>query len=39
VAKTLLSSATAEIEPLLEEVVGLGLTIVGVISDTQESIC
>jgi hypothetical protein len=39
VAKTLLSSATSEIEQWIEEVLGLGLAIVGVISDTQESIC
>ena len=39
VAKTLLSSATSEIEQLIEEVLGLGLPIVGVISDKQESIC
>jgi hypothetical protein len=39
VAKTLLSSATPEIEQLIEEVLGLGLPIVGVISDKQESIC
>jgi hypothetical protein len=39
VAKTLLSSATAEIEQLIDEVLGLGLPMWGVISDTQESIC
>ena len=39
VAKTLLSSATPEIEQLIEEVLGLDLPIVGVISDKQESIC
>lgn len=39
VAKTLLSSATGEIEQLIEEVLVLGLPIVGVISDKQESIC
>jgi hypothetical protein len=39
VAKTLLSSATAEIEQLIEDVLSLGLPIVGVISDKQESIC
>jgi hypothetical protein len=39
VAKTLLSSATGEIEPLIEDVLGLGLPIMGVISDKQESIC
>jgi hypothetical protein len=39
VAKTLLSSATGEIEALIEEVLSLGLPIVGVISDKQESIC
>ena len=38
-AKTLLSSATPEIEQLIEEVLSLGLPIVGVISDKQESIC
>ncbi len=37
VAKTLLSSATVEIEPLIEEVLSLGLPILGVISDKQES--
>ena len=39
VAKTLLSSATPEIEQLIEEVLSLGLPILGVISDKQESIC
>ena len=39
VARTLLSSATTEIEQLLDEVLGLGLPIVGVVSDKQESIC
>lgn len=39
VAKTLLSSATSEIELLIDEVLSLGLPIVGVISDKQESIC
>jgi len=39
VAKPLLSSATSEIEQLIEEVLGLGLPILGVISDKQESIC
>jgi hypothetical protein len=39
VAKTLLSSATPEIELLIEEVLSLGLPILGVISDKQESIC
>jgi hypothetical protein len=38
VAKTLLSSATSKIEPLIEEVLGLGLSIVGEISDKQASI-
>ena len=38
-AKPLLSSATAEMEQLLEEVLSLGLPILGVISDKQESIC
>jgi hypothetical protein len=39
VAKPLLSSATAEIEPLIEEVLRLGRPIVGVISDTPASTC
>jgi hypothetical protein len=39
VAKNLLSSATVAIEQLLEEVIGLGVPILGVISDKQESIC
>lgn len=39
VAKTLLSSATSEIELLIDEVLSLGLPIVGVMSDKQESIC
>ena len=39
VAKTLLSSATSEIELLIDEVLGLGIPIVGMISDKQESIC
>jgi hypothetical protein len=39
VAKTLLSSATSEIELLIDEVLSIGLPIVGVISDKQESIC
>lgn len=39
VAKMRLSSATPDIEPLIEEVLGLGFPIVGVISDTQESMC
>ena len=39
VAKTRLSSATAEIEPLIEEVRRFELPIVGVISDQQASIC
>ena len=39
VAKTLLSSATSEIELLIDEVLVLGRPIVGVISDKQESIC
>jgi hypothetical protein len=38
VAKALLSSATADIEPLIEEVLGVGLPLVGVISETQEAI-
>ena len=38
-AKTLLSSATPEIEQLIEEVLRLGLPILGMISDKQESIC
>jgi hypothetical protein len=39
VAKTLLSSATADIALLIEDVLGLGMPIVGVLSDTQASIC
>jgi hypothetical protein len=39
VAKPLLSSATGEIELLIEEVLGLGLPIVGVMSDKQASSC
>jgi hypothetical protein len=39
VAKTWLSSATPEVEPLIEEGLGLDLPIGGVISDTQESSC
>jgi hypothetical protein len=39
VAKTRLSSATVEIERWIEEVLSLGIPIVGVISDKQESIC
>jgi len=39
VAQTLLSSATAALEKLIEEVLELGLPILGVISDKQESIC
>lgn len=39
VATPLLSSATPEIEQLIDEVLGLGFPIVGVISDKQESIC
>jgi hypothetical protein len=39
VAKTLLSSATAEMERLIEEGLNLGIPVVGVISDKQESIC
>jgi len=39
VAKTRLSSATADIEPLIEEVRRFELPIVGVISDQQASIC
>lgn len=38
VAANLLSSATPEIEALIQEVLDLGLPIVGVISDKQESI-
>ena len=38
-AKTLLSSATPELEQWIEEVLSFGLPIVGVISDKQESIC
>ncbi len=37
-AKNLLSSATKEIEKLIEEVMQLGLPILGVISDKQDSI-
>jgi hypothetical protein len=39
VAQTLLSSATAELEKLIEEVLELGRPIVGVISDQQASMC
>jgi hypothetical protein len=39
VATPRLSSATPEIEQLIDEVLGLGFPIVGVISDKQESIC
>jgi hypothetical protein len=39
VAKTRRSSATSEIERLIDEVLRVGLPIVGVMSDTQESIC
>ena len=38
VARNLLSSATPEIEKLLDEVICLGVPILGVISDKQESI-
>lgn len=38
VAQNLLSSATLEIEKLLDEVISLGVPILGVISDKQESI-
>jgi hypothetical protein len=39
VARNLASSATAEIEKLIGEVLALGVPILGVISDKQESIC
>ncbi len=39
VARNLLSSATGEIEKLIAQVKQLGVPIVGVISDKQESIC
>lgn len=39
VARNLLSSASAEIAALLEEVLALGVEIHGVISDKQESLC
>src|SRR5438034_369512 len=38
VAKNLLSSASSEIEKLIEEIIALGLSILGVISDKQDSI-
>ena len=39
VAQNLLSSATGEIEKLIEQVKQLGVPIIGVISDKQHSIC
>ncbi len=39
VAANLLSSATGEIEKLIEQVKQLGVPIIGVISDKQHSIC
>jgi hypothetical protein len=39
VARNLLSSASAELEALIEEVVALGVPVLGVVSDKQESIC
>ena len=39
VARNLVSSATDEIEKLIGEVLALGVPILGVISDKQESIC
>jgi len=39
VAKTRLSSATRDIERWIDEVLGVGLPIVGVMRDTQEAIC
>jgi hypothetical protein len=39
VARNLAASATAEIEKLIGEVLALGVPILGVISDKQESIC
>lgn len=39
VARNLLSSGCLEIEPLIAEVKALGVPILGVISDKQESIC
>ncbi|MDJ0900343.1 MAG: transposase [Xenococcus sp. MO_188.B8] len=39
VAANLLSSATGEIEKLIEQVKQLGVPIIGVVSDKQHSIC
>jgi hypothetical protein len=39
VARNLLSSASAELEALIEEVRALGVAIQGVVSDKQESLC
>jgi hypothetical protein len=38
-ARNLLSSASAELESLLDEVIRLGVRICGVVSDKQESLC
>jgi hypothetical protein len=39
VARNLRSSSTAELQKLIDEVLALGVPIVGVVSDKQESIC
>jgi hypothetical protein len=39
VARNLLSSGCAEIAPLIAEVKALGVPLLGVISDKQESLC
>jgi hypothetical protein len=39
VARNLLSSASAELEALIEEVLTLGVAVRGVVSDKQESLC
>lgn len=39
VARNLLSSASAEIEALIAEVLALGVPVLGVVSDKQESLC
>jgi hypothetical protein len=39
VARNLLSSASTEIEALIEEVLALGVAVSGVVSDKQESLC
>jgi len=39
VARKLLSSASTEIEALIEEVLALGVAVLGVVSDKQESRC